>query len=167
MSVGLAGITPASGYINSQSSIILGFILGVASYGSVHLMKHKLRIDDALDVSSVHGLTGVIGAIFIGFAAEARLNPSLGDDQNGLVFGGTRQIWVQLVAVAVAAAYAGIVTFILCWILDKTIGMKITHEEEDIGLDIVEHGEYAYHNLYYAGQEPHYQSVNGGHIQDD
>lgn len=154
---GLAGVTPASGYINSQSSIILGIILGVVSYCSVHLMKHKLRVDDALDVSSVHGLTGIVGAIFIGFAAESSLNPDLTED--GLVFGGTRLIWVQLVAVAVCGAYAGVVTLMLCFVIDKTLGIKITHEEEDVGLDIVEHGEYAYHNLWISGFEPHYQEV--------
>lgn len=67
-------------------------------------MKHKLRVDDALDVSSVHGLTGLIGSIFIGFAAETAVNPNI---PNGLVFGGTKLIGVQLLAVVVAGAYAG------------------------------------------------------------
>jgi Amt family ammonium transporter len=120
-------------------------------------LKHKLRIDDALDVSSVHGLTGIIGSIFVGFAAEKRVNANV---ENGLVFGGTHQIWAQLVAVAVAAAYAGLVTFILCVCINRVIGLKIDHEEEERGLDIVEHGEYAYHNLWLAGTEPHYDALN-------
>lgn len=119
-------------------------------------MKHKLRIDDALDVSSVHGLTGVIGSLFVGFAAETAVNPVVG---NGVVFGGTRQIWVQFVAVAVAAVYAGVITYILCVVINKTVGLKIDHEDEVVGLDIVEHGEYAYHNLWLAGPEPHYEPV--------
>eukprot|EP00026_Physarum_polycephalum_P007050 Phypoly_transcript_07103.p1 GENE.Phypoly_transcript_07103~~Phypoly_transcript_07103.p1 ORF type:complete len:456 (+),score=64.00 Phypoly_transcript_07103:64-1431(+) len=153
---GLAGITPASGYINSQSTIILGIILGIVSYYSVYLLKHKLRIDDALDVSSVHGVTGIVGSIFVGFAAEKRVNINVDD---GLVFGGTHQIWAQLVAVGVAAAYGGFVTFVLAFLINKTIGLKIDHEEEERGLDIVEHGEYAYHNLWLAGTEPHYESL--------
>jgi Amt family ammonium transporter len=72
---GLAGITPASGYVSSQSSIVIGLILGVVSYGGVWLFKHKLRIDDALDVSSVHGLTGIVGSLSIGFVSQKGLNP--------------------------------------------------------------------------------------------
>jgi Amt family ammonium transporter len=154
---GLAGITPASGYINSQSTIVLGLILGFSSYFAVHLMKHKLRVDDALDVSSVHGLTGVIGSIFVGFAAENSINPSVG---NGLVFGGTHQIWAQIVAVVVSGVYAGVITLALAFIINRTMGLKIDHEEEDRGLDIVEHGEYAYHNLWLAGTEPHYEALS-------
>lgn len=155
---GFAGVTPASGYINSQATIVLGLILGFASYGGVHLFKHKLRVDDALDVSSVHGLTGIIGSIFIGFAAETAVNSSI---PNGLVFGGTHLIWVQLLAVLVAGCYASAITLALCFIIDRTIGLKIDHDEEEIGLDIVEHGEYAYHNLWLAGSEPHYEPLGG------
>ena len=123
----------------------------------MHLLKHKLRIDDALDVSSVHGLTGVIGSLFVGFAAEKAVNPSVED---GLVFGGTHQIVAQIIAVLVAAAYAGVVTFILAVVINRTMGLKIDHEEEERGLDIVEHGEYAYHNLWLAGTEPHYENLS-------
>jgi Amt family ammonium transporter len=84
------------------------------------------------------------------------VNPNVGD---GLVFGGTHQIWVQLVAVVVAAVYAGVVTLVLAFFINRTIGLKIDHEEEERGLDIVEHGEYAYHNLWLAGTEPHYESL--------
>lgn len=147
---GLAGITPASGYVDSQASIIIGLILGFGSYFSVWLLKHKLRIDDALDVSSVHGVTGVIGSIAIGFCAQKSLNP---DGFDGVIYGNPRQLGVQTLAVVVVAAYAGVGTFIICWIIDKTFGLKISPEKEEEGLDITEHKEFAYHNLMLTGHE--------------
>eukprot|EP01113_Clastostelium_recurvatum_P019579 TRINITY_DN230_c0_g1_i1.p1 TRINITY_DN230_c0_g1~~TRINITY_DN230_c0_g1_i1.p1 ORF type:complete len:443 (-),score=98.98 TRINITY_DN230_c0_g1_i1:57-1385(-) len=155
---GLAGITPASGYIDSQSTIVLGFILGISSYFAVHFMKGKLRIDDALDVSSVHGLTGVIGSIAIGFIARTSVNPSV---PNGIVFGGDgRLLGVQVLAVVVVAAYAGVVTFVIAKIIQKTIGLKIEITQEETGLDLTYHGEYAYHNLWLIGPEPAYENLN-------
>jgi len=147
---GLAGITPASGYVSSQSSIVIGIILGVASYGSVYLLKHKLRIDDALDVSSVHGLTGVIGSIAIGFCGEKSLNE---DGEDGLIFGKGKLLGIQVLAVVVAAAWAAFWTLIIALIVKKTVGLSITEQEEVEGLDLVEHKEYAYHELWLIGHE--------------
>eukprot|EP01116_Phalansterium_solitarium_P017502 TRINITY_DN4326_c0_g1_i1.p1 TRINITY_DN4326_c0_g1~~TRINITY_DN4326_c0_g1_i1.p1 ORF type:complete len:447 (+),score=128.85 TRINITY_DN4326_c0_g1_i1:115-1455(+) len=146
---GLAGITPASGFISSQWSILVGFILGLSSYFAVHFAKHKLRLDDALDVSSVHGLTGVIGALAIGFFSQKDLNP---DGADGVVYGNPILLGWQTLAIVVVAAYAAFWTFIIALILQKTIGLKITEEEEIEGLDFLEHGETAYHNLFDSGQ---------------
>ena len=152
---GLAGITPASGYVSSQSSIVIGLILGGVSYGGVWLFKHKLRIDDALDVSSVHGLTGMVGSLAIGFVSQKSLNP---DGADGLFFGDARLLGIQVLAVVVAGAWAGFWTFVIAKIIDKTMGLKITSDEEEKGLDLVEHGEFAYHNLWLVGREAHYDS---------
>eukprot|EP01112_Ceratiomyxa_fruticulosa_P000278 TRINITY_DN10266_c0_g1_i1.p1 TRINITY_DN10266_c0_g1~~TRINITY_DN10266_c0_g1_i1.p1 ORF type:complete len:445 (-),score=64.35 TRINITY_DN10266_c0_g1_i1:232-1566(-) len=159
---GLAGITPASGFINSQSTIILGFIIGLASYLGVYFLKHKLKIDDALDVSSVHGITGVVGSISIGFLAQRSVNPNLRED--GLIFGGNGHLLgVQVLAVVVVAAYSMALTYVLLKIIDKTMGVKVDSSEEETGLDLTDHGEYAYHNLWLIGHEPHYEKI----IQDD
>jgi len=147
---GLAGITPASGYISSQSSMVLGIILGLASYGAVYIMKHKFRIDDALDVSSVHGLTGIIGSLAIGFVAEKSLNAEGAD---GLFFGNPRQLGLQVLGVVIAALWSAFWTLILALILKRTFGLVIEDEEEEQGLDLVEHREYAYHNLIFQGEE--------------
>eukprot|EP00455_Lapot_gusevi_P044497 TRINITY_DN5566_c0_g1_i1.p1 TRINITY_DN5566_c0_g1~~TRINITY_DN5566_c0_g1_i1.p1 ORF type:complete len:477 (-),score=172.07 TRINITY_DN5566_c0_g1_i1:77-1507(-) len=147
---GLAGVTPASGYISSESTLVLGLILGVASFYGVVLMKHKLHIDDALDVSSVHGLTGLIGSIFIGFCSETRLNPIAA---NGVVFGGGRLLWVQLVGVIVVLVYAAVVTYLIGLVTQHFVGLRITIEEEISGLDMVEHAEFAYHKLVLVGHE--------------
>jgi Amt family ammonium transporter len=143
---GLAGITPASGFIDSQSSLVLGVLLGLASYGSVYLLKHKLHIDDALDVrcagcsalsccrpapadlrkiSSVHGVTGVVGALAIGFVGWSAVNPASAD---GLLFGAHsgRLLGVQVMGVVVAGAWAGLVTTALLLTMKYTrIGLRI------------------------------------------
>ena len=72
---GLAGITPASGFIDSQASLGLGAVIGLCTFWTVGMFKHKLGIDDALDVSSVHGVSGIVGSIGVGFLATQQLTP--------------------------------------------------------------------------------------------
>ncbi|MGB1879071.1 MAG: ammonium transporter, partial [Nitrosopumilus sp.] len=98
---GLAGITPASGFISVEHSFVLAIAIGVLSYGGVVLIRDKLKIDDALDVSSVHGIAGIVGALGIGIFASTMINPSGVD---GLLYGNYDQIWIQGVGIAVAAA---------------------------------------------------------------
>jgi len=156
---GLAGVTPASGFIQSSPTLALGFILGVASYFSCILVKQKLRIDDALDVSSVHGLTGIIGSVAIGFLATTTANPN---GPNGLFYGEARQLWVQIVAVVVAMAYSAVLTFIIGFILEKTIGLRIPEEEEIKGLDHIEHRENPY-DLNPEPDDPENEPINSEH----
>ena len=82
---GLAGVTPASGFVHAQSGAVIGLLCGIASYYGVYFLKERLRIDDALDVSSVHGLTGIVGSLAIGLYASKAINP---DGADGLFFGG-------------------------------------------------------------------------------
>jgi len=138
---GLAGVTPASGFITAQSSFFLGIVLGFASYYGILLLKERLKIDDALDVSSVHGITGIIGSIAIGLIATTVVNPS-GPD--GLLSGNAMQLAIQALGVAVAAILGFVGTTIIMKIIDKTIGLKVQSEEEEIGLDITQHAERAY-----------------------
>lgn len=138
---GLAGVTPASGFITAQSSFFLGIVLGFASYYGILLLKERLKIDDALDVSSVHGLTGIIGSIAIGLIATTVVNPS-GPD--GLLSGNAMQLAIQALGVAVAAILGFVGTTVIMKIIDKTIGLKVQSEEEEIGLDITQHAERAY-----------------------
>jgi len=160
---GLAGITPASGYVSSQASIIIGLILGAASYCSVYIIKHKLKIDDALDVSSVHGLTGIIGSLSIGFVSQKSLNPAGAD---GLFFGNPKLLGLQLLGVTVAALWAAVWTAIIAQIVKRTVGLTITKEEELDGLDLVDHKEYAYHDLWLVGHE-RYTTESSSNINED
>ncbi|CAF1282591.1 unnamed protein product, partial [Rotaria sordida] len=139
---GLAGITPASGYIDPQYGAVIGIILGFTSYFSILLFKHKLRIDDALDVSSVHGVTGVVGSIAIGFFGQKSFNI---DGKDGLFFGNHSPylLGIQLMSVVITGAWSGLITIILLKIIDRIVGLKIEHDEE-LGLDEEEHGEQAY-----------------------
>ena len=138
---GLAGITPASGFVSVEHSFVIGIAIGIASYSGVILFKEKLRIDDALDVSSVHGVAGIIGALAIGIFASSVVNPS-GPD--GFLFGNPDQIWIQGVGVAVAAALGFGGTWIIMQVLKHLIGIRVDKDVEDRGLDISEHAENAY-----------------------
>jgi Amt family ammonium transporter len=138
---GLAGVTPAAGFITAQSSFVLGIVLGFASYYGILLIKERLKIDDALDVSSVHGITGIVGSVAIGLIATTVINPA-GPD--GLLYGNSIQLAIQALGVAVAAALAFVGTIVIMKVIDATIGLKVRSEEEEIGLDITQHAERAY-----------------------
>jgi Amt family ammonium transporter len=138
---GLAGVTPAAGFITAQSSFLLGIVLGFASYYGILLIKEHFKIDDALDVSSVHGITGIVGSIAIGLVATTIINPN---GPNGLLYGNSIQLAIQALGVAVAAVLAFVGTIAIMKIIDATIGLKVKDEEEEIGLDITQHAERAY-----------------------
>jgi Amt family ammonium transporter len=138
---GLAGVTPASGFITAQSSFFLGIVVGFASYYGILLIKERFKIDDALDVSSVHGITGIVGSIAIGLVATTIINPN-GPD--GLLYGNSSQLAIQALGVAVAAVLAFVATIVIMKVIDATIGLKVKEEEEEIGLDITQHAERAY-----------------------
>jgi Amt family ammonium transporter len=138
---GLAGVTPAAGYISPQSAFFLGIILGFASYYGILLFKQKLRIDDALDVSSVHGLTGIIGALAIGLAASTIINPS---GPNGLLYGNPSQLGIQALGVVVAAILGFGGTIIIMKVINAVIGLRVKEDEEELGLDATQHGEREY-----------------------
>jgi len=137
---GLVAITPASGYVDVSSSLIIGMIAGVACYFAVHL-KPRFRFDDALDVFGVHGVGGTIGALATGLFASAAVNPAGAD---GLLFGNAHQFVVQLIAVAATWLYAGVATFILLKLVDRVFGLRVPETEELAGLDASQHGELAY-----------------------
>jgi ammonium transporter, Amt family len=140
---GLAGITPAAGYISGESAFVLGIILGFGSYYGIVLFKEKLKIDDALDVSSVHGVTGILGALAIGVAASPLIMPN---GPVGWLHGNPAQLGIQAFGIAVAAAFAFVVSLAIFKIIDKTIGLKVSDEEEEAGLDITQHAEKAFND---------------------
>ncbi len=140
---GLAGITPAAGFITPQASFVLGIILGFGSYYGIVFLKERLKIDDALDVSSVHGITGILGAMAIGFAATTIVNPA---GPNGLLYGNPAQVAIQALGVAVAAVMGFFGTYAILKVIDKTIGLKVKDEEEEVGLDVSQHAEKAFSN---------------------
>ena len=143
---GMAGITPVSGYIQSYWAFILAIIISLAAWGGVVLIKDKLKIDDALDVSSVHGITGIVGALSIGFVSQSEVNPN---GPTGWFYGNFSQVYIQLVGVLVAMIWAGVWTAILLFLFkfSKFFKLTVDPEIEQLGLDAYYHGHVAYVDL--------------------
>ncbi len=138
---GLVAITPASGFVSPSSAILIGLVAGAVCYTAVAVIKQKLRYDDSLDAFGVHGVGGMTGALLTGIFAEVAVNPA---GSNGLLFGGARQLIVQLAAVAATAAWAAGVTFVVLKLVDLTIGLRVSDADEVVGLDITQHEQSAY-----------------------
>jgi Amt family ammonium transporter len=138
---GLAGITPASGYVSVEHAFVIGIAVGIASYLGVIFFKEKLKIDDALDVSSVHGVAGIIGSLSIGVFASMIINPG---GVNGLLFGHPQQLAIQAMGVAVAGIMGFGGTWLILKVINALIGIRVTAKVEEAGLDIEEHAERAY-----------------------
>ncbi|NWJ98123.1 MAG: ammonium transporter [Chloroflexi bacterium] len=137
---GLVAITPASGYVNVSSAIIIGMGAGLLCYGAV-ILKTKLRFDDALDVWAVHGVGGMWGAVATGLFATVAINPA---GANGLFYGSADLLWKQFVAVGASVAYSAVITFVILKVVDLTVGLRVGDQQEALGLDLSQHGERAY-----------------------
>ena len=137
---GLVGITPAAGFVGPLSAIVIGVAVGVVCFAACSV-KFKFGYDDSLDVVGVHGVGGALGALLTGVLASTAVNPGGAD---GLLFGNPGQLWIQFVSVAVTAVYCGGATYILLKIVDAVIGLRVTEDDEQVGLDLSQHGETAY-----------------------
>lgn len=138
--VGLVAVTPACGYITPLSAIFIGGIAAIVSYYSIRL-RHKMNLDESLDVWACHGMGGVWGALATGLFASKAVNPAGAD---GLFYGNPMQFFTQGLTVVVVAAFAFGVTFGLTKLLQRWMGLRVTASEEEVGLDLSEHGERAY-----------------------
>lgn len=137
---GLVGITPAAGFVTPMASIIIGFLAGLGCFFAVEYIMRG-RVDDSLDVFGVHGVGGIIGALATGVFATTSVNPAGAD---GLLYGNPALLGIQAIAVVVAAGYAAIVSFVILKVIDATIGLRVSSDEEEKGLDVTQHGEAAY-----------------------
>ena len=137
--VGCVGITPAAGYISPGWAMVLGVVAALPSY-AVIVLRPRTRVDETLDVLAAHGVAGLTGILFIGFFAQQSWNGVA----DGLVYGDAGQLASQALAVAVAPAYAFVVTFALLKLIGLATPLRASEREEAQGMDIVEHGEEAY-----------------------
>jgi Amt family ammonium transporter len=137
---GLVAITPAAGFVDSTAAIVIGMLAGMICSCTVVLMD-RTGLDDTLDVFACHGVGGIFGAIATGFFAQKLVNPSGAD---GLFYGNPKQVLIQILAVAATAVWAFVMSVVLLKIIDWVMGLRVTAEEEEIGLDLSQHGESAY-----------------------
>jgi Amt family ammonium transporter len=137
---GLVAITPAAGFVGPMSAILIGLGAGVICYLAV-LAKPRLGYDDSLDVVGVHCVGGVWGALATGLFASKLVN-SAGAD--GLFYGNPGQFLIQVKAVVVTMVFSFVVSYALFKILDATMGLRVSREDEVAGLDITEHQETGY-----------------------
>lgn len=138
--VGLVAITPAAGFVTPLSAIVIGGVAAPISYYAIKL-RQKWGLDESLDVWACHGMGGTWGALATGLFATKLVNPAGAD---GLFYGNPAQFAIQAIAAAVSIAFAFSVTFVLAKLLHRWLGLRVTENEEEVGLDISEHGERAY-----------------------
>ncbi len=137
---GLVGITPAAGFVTPLSAIAIGAGAGALCYGAV-LLKTRLGYDDSLDTFGVHGVGGTFGALATGLFATTAVNAAGAD---GLFYGNAALLGKQALAVGVTMLYSATVTFIILKVIDAVMGLRVTKEHEEMGLDVSQHGEAAY-----------------------
>jgi Amt family ammonium transporter len=138
---GLVAITPASGFVGPMPAVLIGLVAGALCYLAARWRATWKGVDDALDVWAVHGVGGTWGAIATGLFASTAVNPAGAD---GLVFGNPALLGKQVIAVAATWAFAAGMTFVILKVLDRLIGLRVSPQEEEVGLDLTQHGEAAY-----------------------
>jgi Amt family ammonium transporter len=147
---GLVVITPASGFVKPMPALLLGLIAGAFCFFMVIKVKSIFGYDDSLDAFGVHGAGGTIGALLTGVFATAVINPIFGKDAQGnaLPLGGVDGNWHQLlnqaVGIAIAWTLSIVGTLAILYVVDKTIGLRLSAEDEATGLDLSQHGEEGY-----------------------
>ena len=137
---GLVAITPASGFVAPLSAVVIGLAAGIVCYTAV-MVKSKFGYDDSLDVVGVHGVGGILGALATGVFASKAINPAGAD---GLIFGNWALFQSQLIAVVATVVFAVVGTSIILFILKAVMGLRVTEDEERMGLDLSQHSESAY-----------------------
>jgi len=154
---GLVAITPAAGFVSPLSSLAIGLVAGVVCYLGVSVVKRKLGYDDSLDAFGVHGLGGIWGALATGIFASKAINEAGAD---GLLFGNPAQLGIQAVGVLATVAFAAIATLVILKIVGLVTKLRVSADEEELGLDLSLHGEDAYPDIMSGG------SLMGGKMFD-
>jgi len=146
---GLVAITPAAGFVGPMPAMLIGLSAGAFCYFMVATVKARFGYDDSLDAFGVHGAGGTLGALLTGVFAASAINPIFKDTQgnplpSGLIEGNAHQLLNQAVGVIIAWVLAIVGTLIILKIVDVTVGLRVTEDEEVQGLDLTQHGEEGY-----------------------
>jgi Amt family ammonium transporter len=136
---GLVAVTPAAGFVTPMGALVIGFLVSACCYGAI-LLKSELGYDDSLDVFGVHGVGGAFGALAVGVLAKAGISGEI----NGLFYGNPAQLGYQALSLVAAGGYSFAVTFGLLKLVDRVIGLRVSADDEELGLDLSQHGERGY-----------------------
>jgi Amt family ammonium transporter len=137
---GLATITPASGYVGPAAAVAIGALASIVCYNAVELVRHRLQIDDSLDVFAVHGVGGILGTLLVAVLAAK----GLGGTGYAAGVGMAGQAATQALGVLATVAWSGVATFVLAVVCEKTVGLRAREEAIEEGLDLSAHGERAW-----------------------
>lgn len=140
MVAGLGMIASGAGFVSPFSAIVIGIIAGVACFYSIHLIKQRMLIDDALDVFPVHGVSGILGAFLTGVFADVSFNGTGIISEHGIF----HQLLIQLLGIAVTITWSGLVSYLLFFLVEKIMGLRVNQEAETNGLDIQQHDQQGY-----------------------
>jgi Amt family ammonium transporter len=140
---GLVAITPCAGFVGGMAPVYIGLIAGAVCYLALGLKK-VFGFDDSLDVIAVHLVGGLVGSLLLGFFADAAINPVAVVNEGVFLGGGASLLWDQIVASVVTLAYSFVVSLVIAKAIDVTIGLRISDDAEDEGLDLSQHAEVAY-----------------------
>ena len=135
---GLVAVTAPCAFIAPWAAVVIGAIGGLIMLWATHFIEYKLKVDDPVGAVAVHGAAGIFGVIAVGIFADGTYGVS------GLIVGDVRQLVVQLISVVALLVWAGVTGWLLFTLLDKTVGLRVSREDELAGLDITEHGVSAY-----------------------
>jgi Amt family ammonium transporter len=138
---GLAAVTPAAGFVGVLGAIVIGVFSSVLCFTAVSFLKHRFNYDDSLDAFGVHGIGGIWGTLATGLFATKLVNAGGSD---GLLYGNSKQLMVQLIATGATIVYAFIVTWAIYKIVDLVIGVRVKGNDEAMGIDLTQHNERAY-----------------------
>jgi ammonium transporter, Amt family len=138
---GLVAITPAAGFVSPGAALIIGAVAGLVCFGAVLLKERKFHYDDSLDAWGVHGVGGFLGALMVGVFAQKALNPAGAD---GLLAGDFALLGKQALGLLAAGAWTFVFTLGILFVINKTIGLRPSEDEEREGLDATQHGEAGY-----------------------
>jgi ammonium transporter, Amt family len=135
---GLVAVSPAAGYVTPAGALCLGLLAGPLCYAAIGV-KVRLGYDDSLDVFAVHSICALFGVLAVGVLARPELA-----GKGGLLEGSADLLLAQTIAVVAVAAYTVVVTVILLWLIDRVLGLRVSAEDEDVGLDLTQHGQRGY-----------------------
>jgi Amt family ammonium transporter len=138
---GLVAVTPASGYVTPGAAIAIGLVAGAVCFLACTKLKNALGYDDSLDAFGVHGIGGTVGALLTGVFATKGVNAA---GLDGLLYGNSRLVLNQATAVVATWVLAAVMTFLILFLLKKTIGLRVSKQQEIEGLDLSQHGEVGY-----------------------